>query len=295
MATTKYRIGEVTVEKIEEQVLRSVDPLFLYPHLDRAEFNRARDDLVEKDLEASREEVRLSIHSWLVRTPDKVVLVDAGSGNNKKRPQNPSFHMQSLDFLARLEASGVRPEDVDYVINTHLHVDHSGWNTILRDGSWVPTFPNARYLFPETEVWHYGSAEGQNDANWHSQGVFEDSVLPIIEGGVAVLVPADGGEILKGFEFLPTPGHSIGHMSIRLSSEGQLGLFGGDVLHHPLQVYNPEWNTTFCEFADKARASRDRVLQNLAETDALYFATHFPGSSAGRVSRRENAFAWSYE
>lgn len=295
MATTRYRIGDITVEKIEEQALRSVDPCFLYPHLERAAFDPACRDLALEDLEASRQEVRLSIHSWLVRTRDKIVLVDTGSGNDKERPRNPSFHMQSLDFLERLAGAGVRPEDVDYVINTHLHVDHSGWNTVLHNGRWAPTFPKARYLFPQVEVEHYGGTAGQNDANWHSLGVFQDSVLPVIEAGLVDQVEPRGGEILQGFEFIPTPGHSIGHMSIRLVSGEESALFGGDVLHHPLQIYNPGWNTVFCEFHDEAQDSRQRVLESVADSGALYFSTHFPGTSAGRIRRRETGFAWSYE
>jgi glyoxylase-like metal-dependent hydrolase (beta-lactamase superfamily II) len=291
----EYRIGDITIVKIPEQLLRHVAPSFLYPTAAPSEFEDVAAFLGAADLEQSGTEIPLSIHTWLVRTPDHVILVDTGSGNDKQRPLNPTFHQQSIDYIERLQAAGISPEDVDYVFNTHLHVDHAGWNTVWRDGKWVPTFPNARYVFPLAEEQYYSSPASHNEANIPSRGVYEDSVLPVIEAGLVERIAPEGGTFLDIFEFLPTTGHSIGHMSIKMSSNGETAIFAGDVMHHPAQVLRPEWNTVFCEFPDDARTARRRVLEYVADNNVLYFATHFPGSSAGRVQRKGKGFQWNYE
>ncbi|RWP99106.1 MBL fold metallo-hydrolase [Mesorhizobium sp.] len=291
---TPYRVGNTTVTKVAEQTLRNVSPAFLYPTSTEREFEAVGARLDPCDCEPNGKELVLSIHTWVVRTPRHLILVDTGSGNNKERPKNPIFHHQDLPYLERLQQAGVRPEDVDFVINTHLHVDHSGWNTVLRDGQWLPTFPKARYLFATVERDYYSTPASHNDANTPNLGVYEDSVLPVIEAGLVDFIGPEGGEYMPGLSFMPTPGHSIGHMSICVRSDDEEAIFAGDVMHHPTQVQRPDWNTVFCEFSDGAVASRRDVLESAAETNALYFATHFPGSSVGRISRSADAFNWNY-
>lgn len=293
MGAGTQKIGNVTIDRVEEQQLRQVPPDWLFPSYSAAGFEAARKHLDAGDLEANREQLVLSIHTWVVRMPGKTILIDTGSGNDKERPRNPSFHHASTPYLERLAAAGVKPEEVDYVINTHLHVDHSGWNTVLRDGKWVPTFPNARYIFPRREQ-QYWSTEAIRDDTAHSEFVYEDSILPIMEAGLVDYVEVEGGTLLDIFEFIPTPGHSVGHMSIRITSDGQQALIAGDLMHHPTQVYRPEWNTVFCEFADDAIASRRRMLEFCADTGAQYFSIHFPGSGSGFVRRDGQGFAWTY-
>ena len=290
-----HRIGDVTIQKVSEQSLRNVPKSFVYPTAKPEDFEGIAAHLATVDMEENREDLVQSIHTWVVRTPRHLVLIDTGSGNHKQRPLNPLFHEQNIPFLERLrDEAGVESADVDYVFNTHLHVDHSGWNTILRDGRWAPTFPNARYVFPRREAEYYGSPASHNEVNVPSRGVFEDSVLPLIEAGLVDFIEPDGGDYLDHFTFIPTRGHSIGHMSIRLFSGGETAIFGGDVLHHPIQVVRPHLNTVFCEFPVDAAASRESILQMLADDKALYCATHFAGSSAGYVKREENGYIWSY-
>lgn len=290
-----HRIGDATIQKVSEQLLRNVPKSFVYPTAKPEDFEGIAAHLATVDMEENEDDLVQSIHTWVVRTPRHLVLIDTGSGNHKQRPLNPLFHDQNIPFLERLwDEAGVDPADVDYVFNTHLHVDHSGWNTVLHDGRWIPTFPNARYVFPRREAEYYGSSVSHNAVNVPSRGVFEDSVLPVMEAGLVDFIEPDGGDNLDHFTFIPTPGHSIGHLSIRLSSGNETAIFGGDVLHHPIQVLRPHLNTVFCEFPADAAASRERILQTLADDNALYCATHFAGSSAGYVKREDHGYTWSY-
>jgi glyoxylase-like metal-dependent hydrolase (beta-lactamase superfamily II) len=294
LSSKTYEIGDVTVVKVHEQLLTSVDPAWLYPGFKPEEFASEKGKLNTCDLDEAGSHVNLSIHSWLLRTRHHVILIDTGSGNDKERPRNPLFHHQRLDYLEALAAAGVQPEQVDFVFNTHLHVDHVGWNTIRRAEQWVPTFPNARYVFQRSEADYYSSPASHNEANVPNLGVYEDSVRPIVEAGLADRVESTRTQYLDEFEFVPTPGHSIGHTSIRLRSKGKTAIFGGDVMHHPMQVYRPDWNTVFCEFLDDARRSRELALEHAADDGTLYFATHFPGSSVGQVRRENGGFTWTY-
>ncbi len=289
-----YTVGDATVTKISEQTLDAVAPAWLYPDWDPREIEKHAAWLVPGNMDPGREHLIISIHAWLVRLNDKVVLIDNGSGNDKERPRNPVFHREHTPYLENLAAAGVRPQDVDFVLNTHLHVEHCGWNTRLVGGEWVPTFPNARYVFAKTELDYYASAESHNEVNVPSLGVYEDSVAPIVRAGLAQTIGAEGGQVLKGLTMIPTPGHSIGHMSISLKSNGHEALFAGDVMHHLIQVYRPEWNTIFCEWPDKARAARLWALDYAAERQLMLFTTHFAEASAGHVARDGDHYAWSY-
>lgn len=290
-----YRVGDVTITRIDEMRLNVAPPSFLYPAWEPAELEANLHWLTPGNMEPASGNLIQSIHTWLVRTRHHTILVDTASGNDKERPQNPIFHHLKLPYLERLAAAGVRPEEVDYVLLTHLHVDHCGWNTQLVDGRWVPTFPNARYVFPKAEEDYYSSPESHNEVNIPSRGVYEDSVAPIIEAGLAERIGDGGGDYLDNFTFRPTKGHSIGHMSIELRSNGEGALFSGDVMHHPLQVVRPDWNSVFCEWQEEARASRRWALEQASERDLLFFTTHFAESSAGRVRRTGDRFTWTYE
>lgn len=285
----------MTIQKVLHQSLRNVPKNFIYPAAVPEDFKDIAAQLAAVDLEDNKEELVQSVHTWVVRTPRHIVLIDTGSGNHKQRPLNPIFHDQNIPFLERLrDEAGVDPRDVDYVFNTHLHVDHSGWNTVLENGRWIPTFPNARYVFPRREAEYYSSAASHNEVNIPSLGVFEDSILPVIEAGLVDFIEPDGGNYLNDFQFIPTAGHSIGHMSIQLTSGAKTAIFGGDILHHPIQILRPHLNTVFCEFPEDALAARARILQKLTDDQALYCASHFAGSSAGYVTRGDTGHIWTY-
>ncbi len=303
-----YRIGDVAVTRIDELTLTGASPASFFPGSDPAALRRHRDRIGPGSLDAGSDTLIQSIHTWLLRTPRHTILVDTATGNDKQRPTAPIFDRLHEPYLDRLAAAGVQPEAVDYVLLTHLHADHVGWNTRLTDGRWVPTFPRARYVFSGVErAYNEALAEGtapDGDARPSPalgrmvatplEGVYDDSVRPVIAAGLADQIEVDGSEFLDGLSFLPTPGHSIDHASIRLVSRGQEALFAGDVMHHPLQVYETGLTSCYCEFPEAGLASRLWALRQAAERDATVFTTHFAETSAGRVTREGDRFAWRF-
>lgn len=303
--THPYQIGDVAVTLIDELTLNAFPQAALYPGSDPAALDRHRAALGPGSVEAGSGILIQSIHSWLVQTQHHTILIDTATGNDKDRPDVPLFDQLHEPYLARLAEAGVQPADVDYVLLTHLHADHVGWNTRLDQGRWIPTFPNARYMFSRLEqTYDEALADGRTPATPGPDlgpmlrtplaGVYDDSVRPVIVAGLADMIEIDGQEFLDGLSFLRTPGHSIDHASIRLVSQGQEALFAGDVMHHPLQVYEPGLTSCFCEFPDASLASRLWVLEQAAERDATVFTTHFAETSAGRITRAGDRFAWRF-
>jgi glyoxylase-like metal-dependent hydrolase (beta-lactamase superfamily II) len=219
--------------------------------------------------------MKLSIHALVVEAGDRLIVVDTCAGNDKPRPGAAAFENMSTSFLDDFRAAGFDPERVDTVVCTHLHVDHVGWNTRLVDGEWVPTFPNATYLFVETEFNHW------RDEPQHYGPVFEDSVKPIVDAGLAQLVESDH-LIADGVCFEPTPGHTPGHCSVHICSGDEHGIITGDMIHHPVQIARPE----ICSSADSdqkaAHATRVEALERWND-GRLIIGTHWSGRTAGRL------------
>jgi glyoxylase-like metal-dependent hydrolase (beta-lactamase superfamily II) len=220
-----------------------------------------------------------SIHSFVVQAPGLTVLVDTCVGNDKDRGGRPPFHMMRTTFLDDLRAAGVRPESVDLVLCTHLHVDHVGWNTRLDNGRWVPTFPRARHLFTRRE-WEHWSAERTDD----TRRIMADSVTPVMDAGLAQLVDMDH-RISGELAFEPTPGHTPGHVSVRLSSDDQEAVITGDLMHHPIQMAEPQWSSDFDSDAEHARKTRREFCERYADTPIVVLGTHFHHPTAGRIVR----------
>lgn len=306
--TKTYHIGEAAITRIDELRLAAFQFGALYPGSDPQALERHRGRLETGSFDPATGTFIQSIHSWLVRTPQHTILIDTATGNGKNRPDIPPLDRLNEPFLARLAAAGITPDDVDYVLLTHVHADHVGWNTRLVDGRWTPTFPNATYIFSRIEQAYGESLATGTEPTGAARPdpalgpatrkpadrVYDDSVRPVIEAGLARLVTVDGGEVLDGLSFIPTPGHSVDHASIRLVSRGEQALFAGDVMHHPLQVYEPSLNSCFCEFPEAASRSRAFVLEDAAESGATVFTTHFAQSSVGRISRTGGRFAWQF-
>lgn len=286
----RYRIGNATVTRVTELILPEVPSDFLFPDRDRTILTHDRPHWIgSENTSADGKNLALSVHSWIVQTGRHTILIDTGAGNGKSRPLNPLFHRLDTPYLERLAAAGVKPADVDFVLITHLHVDHVGWNTVHDGSRWVPTFPNARYVFSEAEYRFYAD---ERHVQTPSAGVFADSVQPVVDAGQALLIDAENQQPVDGFTFHKTRGHSFDHLSIGLVSGGEHGLFSGDVMHHPVQVAQPGWNSVFCEFQDDARRSRLWALNFAADNRATFFSSHFPGTSAGVVERHDGGFVW---
>lgn len=278
-----YRVGDATVTRIVETMLGDFPPEKLFPGWAGPHPAAAQAPW------QPAEPVTLSMNIWIIRLGEKVLMVDTGVGNTKERLFNAVFHRLNTPFLKRLEALGVRPEDVDTVLFTHLHTDHVGWNTRLEGGKWVPTFPAATHVMPKVERDFYDTPAAAD-----RRVVFEDSIAPILAGTPVDLIPEEGGDWRCGISFLTTPGHSPGHMSIRLRSAGEEAIFTGDVMHAPLQAARPELSSIFCAEGEKARASRLRLLDHAARHGSLLFTAHFPATGAGRIGGGPGRYEWRY-
>jgi glyoxylase-like metal-dependent hydrolase (beta-lactamase superfamily II) len=290
-----YAIGDATVTQVRELALENSSPAALFPAWDPKILVDCQDWLSPGSMDPAHEHAFMSVHTWVVKTKRHTIVIDTGVGNGKNRPFTPGFDHLDLPFLERLRAAGVAPEAVDYVLMTHLHVDHAGWNTRPEGGAWIPTFPNARYIFSKKEYEYFTDPANHNDRNKTSFLVQQDSVRPVVEAGLADMIAIDGREIVDGLSFVPSPGHSVDHASIVLASGGQQALFTGDLLHHPIQVHRPGWNSVFDGFPDQARASRLWALDFAADTGATVFCAHFPETSAGCVTREGGIFKWRFK
>ncbi len=283
-------LGDTTIQPIVEMMERTIfkaDTFF--PTMDRAAFDRHLPWMEGQCYDGETKRIFLSIHSWLVRTPHHTILIDTCIGNDKDREGMDSWSGMQTPWLEKLAAAGVAPEDVDYVMCTHLHVDHVGWNTSLADGRWTPTFPNAKYLFCRQEYDYCENREG--DA--FSRRVYLDSILPVVEAGQAVMIE-DGYTLDDCFEIELAPGHTPGSIVIGLEDGGKRGRFTGDVIHHPVQVYHPDWSSRACIDPAQSAATRRRVLADVAESGALLLPAHFPNPHAGHVTAQGDAFAFHW-
>jgi glyoxylase-like metal-dependent hydrolase (beta-lactamase superfamily II) len=231
----------------------------------------------------------MSFHSIVVSTPSCTILVDSCVGNDKERPRNPHWHQRRGTYIEDLAVAGLTPEDIDIVMCTHLHADHVGWNTRLQNGEWVPTFPNARYLFAKKEVeyWQQMLASSLPDSVNH--GSWADSVAPIFDAGQAVLVAADQ-EVSDGVALLPAPGHTPGNVMVRLEELGECAYVTGDVIHHPIQVEHPEWSTCFCWDPQLSAETRIKTLTAVAKENAWLLPAHFPTPTATKIHQTATGF-----
>jgi glyoxylase-like metal-dependent hydrolase (beta-lactamase superfamily II) len=291
MTVATWSIGNVSVSRIEEQLgFASLPPQQYLAGFERATLAQHLHWLVPDHYCPEHHRLITSIHSWLIRTPHHTILLDSCAGNHKNRPGQPRFHRLDTPYLDRLHAAGVRPEEIDIVLCTHLHSDHVGWNTRLIDGRWVPTFPNARYLFSKTER-ELGDprTNPHADANPQRSNAFRDSVLPIIESGQAELIDGDHA-IDDSLSILPAPGHTAGHVALWITDAGGRAVFCGDAIHHALQVYAPHWNSAFDEAPDLASATRRKLMEACAEHRATMFPGHFGAPHVARILESPTGF-----
>ena len=289
----RTRIGDVEVLRVEEMLTPGFDPGFLFPDYD-ADVLQQHPQLVQPNFfDRGSGKLMSSMHSWMLRVGKHIILIDTACGNQKVRsyPAFARFHMLNLPYLDRLAECGVQPEDVTLVINTHLHVDHVGWNTRLIGDRWLPTFPNARYIMGRAELAHWRDPEGGLRVHPMGAEVLADSVDPVIDAGLVDLIDFNE-EFLPGITVQAMQGHTAGQLAVRVSSRGQTAFFTGDTFHQPMQVYRPNWSSRFCERPEVANATRRALFEEAAETNAILFPAHAGVPHAGRIARKGTDYSF---
>ncbi|MEA2769548.1 MAG: hypothetical protein QOD93_2510 [Acetobacteraceae bacterium] len=271
----KWTIGDVTVTKIVELEMAGGSRFLLPQATPEAILPIA---WLRPHFADENGRLRMSIHSFIVETPDRRIVVDTCLGNDKQGRRIPHWNDRDGPFLADLAEAGFPVESIDTVLCTHLHVDHVGWNTRLVDGKWVPTFPLARYLIGRTEYEHWYTVKDRPDM----ANILADSVTPIIEAGLVTMVETNE-RICNEITLVPTLGHTPGHVSVMIQSQGEQALITGDFMHHPCQIAHPEWSTLADSNPDQGIETRRRMFQRLAGTPVLIIGTHFAGATAGRL------------
>jgi len=284
------KIGDYQISRLVESETPFLEPEVFIPDFTPDVLEANKDWLLPRYVDPASGKIILAIQSYILRTGRHTILVDACVGNDKPRPARPAFHMQKFSYLEDMAAAGVQPEAVDYVMCTHLHVDHVGWNTKLVDGRWVPTFPNAKYVFARTE-YDFWEERGRTGEQGPVPNVYDDSVLPVVEAGQSELVDMDY-QFDHGLWFEPAPGHTPGNIVINLESNGRKAVLSGDVMHHPLQLVRPEWSSRACEDRAMSAKTRRALIERYADTDTLIAPAHFASPSIGHIVSRGEAFAY---
>jgi len=278
-------LGGVTVDRVVEMEFpfATVPQLFIDVREEEVAPHRAA--LEPWALEPESGRLIIAVQSYLVRTAHHTILIDTCVGCDKTSTFLPAWHMRDdRSWLDRLAAAGVQPEDVDFVMCTHLHSDHCGWNTQRVDGRWVPTFPNAKYVMTRREV---EAAEARGASQW------EESISPVIAAGQALLVEGDHA-LDDQVWFEPTPGHTAGHVAVGLAGTKMGAVMCGDLIHSPIQCAEPAWR--YCNDADpdEALQTRRAFLESGSESGRLVLTAHFPSPSMGRVAAEGDAFGFAF-
>jgi glyoxylase-like metal-dependent hydrolase (beta-lactamase superfamily II) len=288
---TTIQLGDVTISRITE--FSDTTPMttdVFFPNSKPEEWQRHAAVLDPDYWDQKTDLTRAATQTWLVRSEGKVILIDTGAGNGKYRPLQAIWSYMDTDYLGNLAAAGVQPEDVDLVINTHLHDDHVGWNTRLEGRDWVPTFPNATYLMPKPDFEYWRPENLPNTVFGRgNQNVYEDSIEPVIAAGL-VKTWDDSYTIDANLRLELAPGHTPGTSIIHLESAGDRAIFAADLLHGAIQVHEPHINSCFEEDEDAARASRARIFSYAADHNALVLPAHLPGHGAFELRRKGNSY-----
>ena len=248
-------------------------------------------DEVNPDPEASF--MTFSVHSWVIEIDGKRILIDTCCGNHKDRAL-PEVHQLDTDYLGNLRRAGFEPGDIDMVMCTHLHFDHVGWNTRLDNGKWVPTVPNARYVFGRRDFEYFKTDPTGEELH---NAAFVDSIVPVMEAGQGDIVDEDSvahREIGDGVWLEPAFGHSPGCCTVNAQADGPPGIFWGDVIHHPVQLIRHDLPFAFDTDGVAACNVRKATMERLADTDTLCFPAHFRRTSAGYVKRDGDAFRYEW-
>ena len=227
----------------------------------------------------------INFQAFVIKAGQRRIMIDTCVGADRER-EFPVFTRMQTSFLQDLASIGIAPADVDTVLCTHLHFDHVGWNTHLVNGRWVPTFPNARYLFSRKEYDHWQML--RDTGGYHGVNHLKDSVDPVVEAGLVDFIAHDH-ELSEEIRLLPTPGHTPGHVSVYVKSQGEQAVITGDLMHHPIQLAMPGHHATFD--MDKPAGARTRVafVDRFRQQPVLVIGSHFADPGAGYIVRHGDA------
>lgn len=286
----KFHFGDLTLFRIIEEESTNFSPFSFFPSVTKELIDDNRSWLEPSAIDPLTGNLRFCIQSYLVCTPQHTILVDTCLGNHKDLPHLPFWHRKNRDTWQRnLAATGFTLEQIDYVMCTHLHVDHVGWNTRLENGHWVPTFPNARYLFSEKDFAHV-LGEHKKTPN----PVFAESVLPVVEAGRADFIKSDLS-LNDHVRLIPTPGHTPDHFAIELGKGKTETVLTGDLIHSPLQARFPEVSFRGDFDVQQGIATRRTFLKCQCESERLVCTAHFPSPSIGRFTAWGDGFRFNPE
>jgi len=282
-------LDRITIHPVIEQQLPFMDMMKFFPSLSREQLDENRSwlqpEFVDRD-----DRLVICVQSFLIKTPHHKILIDTCVGNHKTRPARPAWHMMNSDrFEKSLTAAGVSVNDIDFVMCTHLHTDHVGWNTRLENGRWVPTFPRATYIMADRELAHWTQREKDNP---QSVPWITDSVLPIIAAKRAKVVRSDFS-FDDNIRFIPTPGHTIDHYSVLVGRTGKDALITGDMIHSPIQGKYPELGMLADYDSAQAGRTRRQVFDRFCDEPTIICAAHFPSLSTCRVHRWQAGYKFT--
>jgi glyoxylase-like metal-dependent hydrolase (beta-lactamase superfamily II) len=276
----QWRIGEVEITRIVE-VAAYPAPIGMLLEGAGPEIFAPYEDWLRPHFISEAGEMLMQWQAFAVRTPGRLVMVDTCIGNDRKLYFEIFNDMQTA-FLEDLHASGINPLEVDTVCCTHLHYDHVGWNTRLVDGKWIPTFPNARYLFDTTEYAEIRHLQEIGD--WHGAHL-PDAIDPIVQAGLHEFISAPGYRVCDEIRFEHTPGHTAGHCAVYVESKGERAVITGDLMHHPVQCAIPDRHGAFDHDPSTGSVTRRKFVEQNADGAIMVIGSHFSGPSAGWIIR----------
>lgn len=283
--THRFRLGRAGVARIVE--VRFSLGSYCFPGTPPSGWRDNADLLVPDFFDPDTDQWHIAVQSWVIEVDGLTVVVDTGVGNDRQRPHLPALDHLNTGFLSSLQAAGIDRDAVDVVVNTHIHSDHVGWNTMLANDSWVPTFPHARYLVPAADYRHF-APDGPAGRQPGDQLVFADSVLPVDEAGQLVLW-SDGYQISPSLHLRPAPGHTPGSSVLWLDA-GRPAVFVGDLTHSPLQLRRPADACAFDVDAAAAAVTRRRIFTEAARAGAAVIPAHYPGRGGATIRAVADGF-----
>ena len=289
--------GKVTVEKVAELPRLALDPTWLIGNATVEGITEERHWLGDDLVEPGTGKLVISVHSYVVRTPRHTILVDTCCGNGRHRGLASPFHNLATDYLANLHAVGLTPADIDLVFCTHLHVDHVGWNVVERDGRFVPTFPNARYLFNRQDFEHRIEFDRTGQGSFATRTAFRECVLPLVEQGRVTFVDCTHvieQDIDHDLTLVSLPGHCPGHTGLKIGGAGGEALLTGDAIHHPIQLPRPDWYCASDLDPQLSSQTRRALIERYADTDLILLSGHFAAATAGRIVSRNGAVGFAF-